>query len=81
MQAIVPFLCGVLFLGIAILGFVLFLSQGDALGALLFSLGFLVGSAVWFGVAAHAAGIKLGSLPEAWRAVFGRGSEPPEPRA
>ena len=78
MHAVVAFLCGLLFLGIAILGFVAFLSQGDAFGALFFSLGFLVGSAVWFGVAAHARGIKLGSLPEAWRAVWSR-SEPGPP--
>jgi hypothetical protein len=76
MQAAMSFFFGLLFLGIAILGFVLFLSEGDALGALLFSLGFLVGSAAWFGAAAHARGINLGSLPDAWRAVFSRDSEP-----
>ncbi|MGI8795492.1 MAG: hypothetical protein ACR2IR_02705 [Acidimicrobiia bacterium] len=78
MQAVVSFCCGLLFLGIAILGFVLFLTQGDALGALFFGLGFLVGAAAWFGAAAHARGIKFGSLFEAWRAVWGR-SEPGPP--
>jgi hypothetical protein len=75
MQAAISFFCGLLFLGIAILGFVVFLTQGDALGALFFSGGFLVGAVAWFAAAAHALGIKLGSLPEAWRAVFGRGSD------
>lgn len=72
MQAVLAFFFGLLFLAIAILGFVVFLSEGDAFGALFFSLGFLGGSAIWFFTAAHARGIKLGSLSEAWRAVFGR---------
>jgi hypothetical protein len=75
MQAIVPVLVGCLFLAIAVLGFVAFLVGGDTLGAIFFSLGFLVGSAAWFAVAAKVRGVKLGSLPEAFRAVFGRGSE------
>jgi hypothetical protein len=75
MQAIVPVLVGFLFLAIAVLGFVVFLVGGDTLGAIFFSLGFLVGSAAWFAVAAKVRGIKLGSLPEAFRAVFGRSSE------
>ncbi|MGQ0803144.1 MAG: hypothetical protein ACT4PI_04705 [Actinomycetota bacterium] len=75
MQAVIAFFFGLLFLAIAILGFVVFLSEGDAFGALFFSLGFLAGSAIWFFAAAHARGIKLGSLSEAWRVVFGRGSD------
>jgi hypothetical protein len=75
MQAVIPFLCGLLFLGVAIVGLVAFLSMGEAFGALFFSFGFLVGSAAWFAAAAHARGMKLGSLSEAWRAVLGRGSD------
>ena len=75
MQAILPLLIGFLFLGIAVFGFVLFLVTGDTWGAVFFSLGFLVGSLAWFAAAAKARGIKLGSLPDAFRAVFGRGSE------
>ena len=75
MPVVFPMLIGFLFLGIAILGFVVFLSAGDTLGALFFSLGFLVGAGAWFAVAAHVKGVKLGSLPDAFRAVFGRGNE------
>jgi hypothetical protein len=75
MQVAVPFFCGLVFLGVAILGFVVFFTGGDTLGAIFFSLGFLVGSAAWFGVAAKVKGVKLGSLPDAFRAVFSRGSE------
>jgi hypothetical protein len=76
MQAGIAFLCGLLFVGIAIFGFVGFLAGGDVFGAVFFSAMFLGSSLIWFGVAAHARGIKLGSLPEAWRAVWGRGSGP-----
>ncbi len=75
MQAVVSFLCGLLFLAIAILGAIAFIATGQGFGALFFSGGFLVGAAAWFFAAAQARGIKVGSLSEAWRAVFGRGSD------
>jgi hypothetical protein len=76
MKAVLPFFFGLLFVGIAILGSVAFVATGQWFGAVFFSGGFLVGAVAWFAAAAQARGMKLGSLSEAWRAVFGRASEP-----
>jgi hypothetical protein len=76
MKAVLPLFFAALFVAIAILGSVAFIATGQWFGAVFFGGGFLAGAGAWFAAAAQARGVKLASLSEAWRAVFGGGSQP-----
>ncbi len=71
---VVFLMAGLLFVLGGVAGFVAFLHEGDQFGAWFFLLMFLGGSVGFFVGAAASFGVRLpiGSLREAWRAVFSR---------